>query len=340
MVAMLGGSSLSPVPEGVAGPDSSVDSAGVLAGLAYVNRCLRGHRSFGIITGSFGAMEVFVERVLAEYATRDDLHVIRVTAPTDSVQTFLGDCLSQLGFELNQVCLDDLHNLLVVFLRHESARGRRTVAVIQETEHCGPRVLEFMHTLSKVRAGATPAMTFLVTGSRDLHRVLDSPGMSGLRRFTRERFDVDRSFAWVTPIANEGVTKVASLPGGRPPRLHPAPAPAPAAAVAMAMATERRLIVMLDGTLIERRSLEPGRLLIGRSPKSALRLDSRYVSRHHAALIITNDDTMLVDLRSTNATLVNGQAVASKALDHGDMLAIGNFRLRYDCRRQPLPVRE
>lgn len=100
------------------------------------------------------------------------------------------------------------------------------------------------------------------------------------------------------------------------------------------------IVVLLDGAIIERRKLAPGKLVIGRSPQSGLRLDSRYVSRHHAMLIVAADSVTVVDLRSTNATLVNGQAAISQRLEHGDLLAIGNFRLRYDCRPGQIPIRE
>ncbi|MBL8202429.1 MAG: FHA domain-containing protein [Chromatiales bacterium] len=181
-----------------------------------------------------------------------------------------------------------------------------------------------MQTLSRVRAGATPAITFLLTGSRDLHRVLDSPGMTGLRQFTRERFDLDRSLAWVRP-------------GDRPgPAVRP-PAPGQGVHLVASVATDDtpgKLIVMLDGAIIERRELTSGRLAIGRSPQSDLRLNSRYVSRHHAALLVTADGVTVVDLQSTNSTLVNGKAIARQRLEHGDLVSIGNFRVRYDRRRR------
>jgi len=321
MAALFEVTSLSPATGEREPAGHDLDSAGVTAGLAYINRCLRGHRSFGILTGSARQMTTLIARAAGEFEVRDDLHRIRVTTPTDSVQTFLERCLEQLGFEMLQARLDDLHNLLVVFLRHEGARGRRTVAIVEETERYGPRVLEFMQTLSKVRAGATPAITFLLTGSRDLHRVLDSPGMAGLRQFTRERFDLDRSLAWV-------------VPGNKPRPAAPSPLPNPAKPAVESNAgvsTPGWLVVMLDGAIVERRSLAPGRLVIGRSPQSGLRLDSRYVSRHHAVLTITPEAVTVVDLRSTNATLVNGIVIGSQQLEHGDLLAIGNFRLRYHC---------
>lgn len=324
MAALFDGATRSPLPgpQGEAGRTSrTFDPAGVTAGLAYVSRCLRGHRPFGIITGSAGGLDALLERVTANCAAREDLHTVRIAVPTDSVQTFLATCLAQLGFELLQAALDDLHNLIVVFLRHESARGRRTVVFIEATDQYGPRVLEFMQTLSKVRAGATPAMTFILTGSPGLHRILDSRGMSGLRQLTRERFDLDRSLAWIATSGKAAALVRPWSSGKRVEQRAVASEPSP-----------RCLVVMLDGEIVERQELVPGRLLIGRSPQSGLRLDSRYVSRHHAALVVTPESVVVVDLRSTNGTLVNGQVTASQQLEHGDLLAIGNFRLRYDFR--------
>ena len=303
------------------GVPRTADPAGVTAGLAYVHRCLRGHRPFGIITGSAGGLHALVERVAGDCAAREDLHTVRLAAPTDSVQTFLASCLAELGFELHQAAFDDLHKLMLVFLRHESARGRRTVVIVEATEHYGPHVLEFMETLSKVRAGATAAMTFILVGSRDLHRILDSRGMAGIRPFTRERFDLDRSLAWVTPAGKTGEVP-APWATGRQPAQDPA----------ISQTSPLNLLVMLDGAILERRELSPGRLVIGRSPKCGVQLDSRYVSRQHALLVVTTDTVAIVDLQSTNTTLVNGQVTASQQLEPGDLVAIGNFRLRYDCR--------
>jgi pSer/pThr/pTyr-binding forkhead associated (FHA) protein len=88
---------------------------------------------------------------------------------------------------------------------------------------------------------------------------------------------------------------------------------------------------MLDGVIVERHPVTTGRLLIGRSPQSGLRLDSPYVSRHHAMLLITPHSLEVIDLQSTNRTLVNGTVAERQSLEHGDLLAIGNFRVRYEC---------
>lgn len=295
------------------------DDAAMTAAMAYVGRCLRGHRPFAIITGSRDSgVHSLAACIEADYRGRDELHVIRLDEPRESVQAFLAACLTQLGFDLFEAGLDDLHNLLVVFLRHESARGRRTVILIHNAERSGPRVLEFLHTLARVRAGPTPALSIVMTGSRSLHRVLDSPGMAAMKGMTRERFDLDRAFAWVSPAAD--IRAVAD-------RVQPGNSRVPS--TTSKAVTGHRLVVTLDGAVIEQRSLNPGRLIIGRSRRSDLCLDSRYVSRNHAALLVSGEDATIIDLGSTNGTLVDGSEVSDWILPSGAIIGIGNFRLRY-----------
>jgi hypothetical protein len=296
--------------------DAPLRAAALSAASAYVNRCLRAQRPFAVLAGSMqAALAALLDHLADDCRARDDLHLVRIDAPGDSIQDFLARALTQLGFELQAVELDDLHNLLVVFLRHEGARGRRTVFLIEHTERCGPRVLEFLQVLSRVRVAAVPAATFMLAGTQALCRILDSPGMAGLKQFTRERFDLD---AVVVRVADPAFTVIHN-----PPAASPAP---PAAATVR----RRSLVVMLDGVVIERRLLARGRLLIGRSRHNDLCLQSRFVSRNHAVLIVTDTEAHVVDLRSTNPTRVNGQPVQNRALAAGDLLSIGNYQLRFD----------
>ena len=289
------------------------DPASVTAGLVYVRRCLRAHQPFGVITGSVRSLDALLLRIAADCAAREDLHTVRIAVSTDCVQSFLSACLAQLGFELSEPSLEDLQKVMVVFLRHESARGRRTVVILDDTDHCSPHVLELMKVLSAVRAGATPAVTFILAGSPDLHRILNSPGMSGLRQYTRQRFDIDEGLVSAATVEPESLRWKKSAVSGD--------------------VIQRSITVMHDGVIVERRELLPGRLLIGRSGHSGLCLESRFVSRNHAALLVTSRETVIVDLQSTNTTLVNGEVTASRKLEHGDLLTIGDFRLRFDCRR-------
>lgn len=290
--------------------------ATLTAASAYLNRCLLGQRPFAVLTGSVQlTLGALLDHLVAECQRREDLHLVRINAPGDSIPDFLTRALTQLGFELQAVEADDLRNLLMVFLRHEGARGRRTVFLMEHTEQCGPRVLEFLQVLSRVRVSAIPAATFVLAGTQTLCRILDSPGMAGLKQFTRERFDLDAAVVRVVEPTLSVVRPHAV--GWSPSR--------PVDAI-----QRRSLVVMLDGAILDRRTLACGRILIGRSQHNDLCLGSRFVSRHHAVLIVTENEVHIVDLRSTNPVRVNGQPVQNQALAAGDLLTIGNYQLRFD----------
>ncbi len=68
---------------------------------------------------------------------------------------------------------------------------------------------------------------------------------------------------------------------------------------------------------------------VGRHPRSDVFLDEVTVSRHHAELRWTNSGFRVIDLGSLNGTYVNGEAVDSAVLVHGDELQCGKFQLTF-----------
>jgi DNA-binding NtrC family response regulator len=107
-----------------------------------------------------------------------------------------------------------------------------------------------------------------------------------------------------------------------------APSYAPAAA-AMAAATFRLSVV--DGAdrggsvLVS--ATRPSPLLIGQSASCELRLADRHVSRRHAAVDVSGSRLHLVDLGSTNGTLVNGVSVMDAYLQGGEVVRVGETAL-------------
>jgi len=78
-------------------------------------------------------------------------------------------------------------------------------------------------------------------------------------------------------------------------------------------------------------ALASRRTRIGRNPKTDITLLDPGVSREHAVLV--RDDAgqthQLEDLGSTNGTRVNGEAVDTATLAHGDEIEVGQTRFRY-----------
>ncbi|MCP3687416.1 MAG: FHA domain-containing protein [Gammaproteobacteria bacterium] len=68
---------------------------------------------------------------------------------------------------------------------------------------------------------------------------------------------------------------------------------------------------------------------IGRKPGNDLPIDNLSVSGRHAQVITILDDSFLEDLGSTNGTYVNGRLVKKHALENGDNITLGRFRISY-----------
>ena len=70
---------------------------------------------------------------------------------------------------------------------------------------------------------------------------------------------------------------------------------------------------------------------VGRSTDNDIQIADGQASRHHAEIRYDNGRHHIVDLNSTNGTLVNDNRIASAhALSHGDIITIGNTELRYE----------
>jgi hypothetical protein len=70
--------------------------------------------------------------------------------------------------------------------------------------------------------------------------------------------------------------------------------------------------------------------IIGRLPDCNVTLSDPQASRHHAEIRPSRDGYVLVDLGSTNGTLLNGTMVREHRLNHGDEIRIGSTSLRFE----------
>ncbi len=68
---------------------------------------------------------------------------------------------------------------------------------------------------------------------------------------------------------------------------------------------------------------------VGRSLAADIRFDDPTVSRRHALIVRHPDGVRLLDDRSLNGVFVNGARVDGKALQDGDEIIVGRYRLAF-----------
>ena len=105
--------------------------------------------------------------------------------------------------------------------------------------------------------------------------------------------------------------------------------PATALAEVVARAAAPELEVQFRGQHLARLALAPGQLVVGRAEDAGLRLDDRFVSRHHCRFITSADQTTVEDLDSRNGMLVNGVPCRIHRLLPHDQVVIGEHTLVY-----------
>ncbi len=79
-------------------------------------------------------------------------------------------------------------------------------------------------------------------------------------------------------------------------------------------------------------SLESNDIIIGRSMSSNVFIDDRSVSKSHAKLTYSFGEVSIIDLDSTNKTIVNGSAIppfVPKKLENNDQIKIGNVLFKF-----------
>ncbi len=93
--------------------------------------------------------------------------------------------------------------------------------------------------------------------------------------------------------------------------------------------TLARIDVRLQGRVVEAHNLEVGRTVIGRTPDNEIRIDSKYVSRHHCQIVSDLERSVLEDLNSTNGVFLGKQRIKKKGLEDGDVIVLGKHELVY-----------
>jgi pSer/pThr/pTyr-binding forkhead associated (FHA) protein len=90
-----------------------------------------------------------------------------------------------------------------------------------------------------------------------------------------------------------------------------------------------KLILTLNGAFLGEHDLDKDLLTIGRRPNNDIHIDNLAVSGSHALVRTIGSDSFLEDLDSTNGTIVNGKPIKKHILQHGDVIELGKYQLKY-----------
>lgn len=143
----------------------------------------------------------------------------------------------------------------------------------------------------------------------------------GLLARPKVSFETDESFKrGEFRVESELTEETGGPPTGPQPKREAAPAATGAGAL---------LALVEDGSVVKEFPLEADRLVIGRLEDSDVQIPDPGASRRHAEVRRDGEEYVLVDLGSTNGTLVNEAPVSERTLEEGDRITIGRTVLEF-----------
>ncbi len=88
-------------------------------------------------------------------------------------------------------------------------------------------------------------------------------------------------------------------------------------------------LICLTGDAAKRFPLTKRTVTLGRGPQCDLQIVTHYVSREHARITLIDGKPLIEDLGSRNGVFVNSVRVDRRALQHGDLITIGESQFRF-----------
>lgn len=292
---------------------------------------------------------------------RSDIVIAEVDGSNLSAEEFLVSVLSQFGHNVELQSANDLLRLVSVFAVRQTRALQPPLVVVDNLEKMQPAALRALCVLANVTCRGKYAVRIVLTGTTTAQRLLGAKGMSALSRRIESVYEVepltvqdsmlflhDRLQACqvtepdsVFPL--NVCNRIHELAHGNPLRLseiargtlqQTVSLPVSVADIDRYLQAAKRkrpaprLIVSLNGEVIETFRIKERKVTIGRSNLADIVIHSDYASRFHALLLAYSDALVLVDLNSANSTLVNSARVSSAILQSDDIISIANHRIK------------
>jgi pSer/pThr/pTyr-binding forkhead associated (FHA) protein len=90
-----------------------------------------------------------------------------------------------------------------------------------------------------------------------------------------------------------------------------------------------KLVLSRGGAVVHQCFLDKDRIGVGRGAHNHVVVDDPAVGAEHAQIVPVGNDHILEDLGSGGGTRVNGHGIDRHILQHGDVVELGSFYLRY-----------
>jgi len=124
------------------------------------------------------ASSVVVQSFVA--ALSADVAVVRIDEPCSNATEFMGKVIEGVGFEPNDMSLEDLEGIFTMFLSFQKSHGHRTVLCIERAQEQDLWVLDKLRSLSEQEAKTGFGLMLIIMGQSGLKELLHSGPLSAV----------------------------------------------------------------------------------------------------------------------------------------------------------------
>jgi type II secretory pathway predicted ATPase ExeA len=272
----------------------------------------------------------------------------------------LAAILEQFGYDVAPGPTDELLGKIQAFLVQQTRTRRPPLLVIDKLNRMYPGALNVLCKLARIWADGQFALRLILLSDTDCSRILSSPSMKPvadrlygrmeLRAFTQKEsliylYEKLRSAGAARPddiFPADICDAIHAAAEGLPCKLNRIARAVIEQSDALPVRLDRiecpelpvlsedspRLVLTKAGEVLQDMQLVSTRVLLGRSEVCDVIVDDRFVSKIHALLTWNDDSVMLIDLNSSNSTLVNSRPVKTRVLRDNDVISLGDHRLK------------
>ena len=261
----------------------------------------------------------------------------------------LAGMLSQFGVdrvsEHDEVMLQQLNK----FMAEQANVGHAPVLIIDNVDRASASTLRLLDWLSSLDAGSECALRIVLTGKEKLASLLQQDSMRSLARRRPATYSLNPLSAQETMIylrtrfiaaggqgserifPVETCEKLRERSRGWPGELNRHATELLKRIRELQSAKERpKITVTRDGYTMDVHELTERKYIIGRNELADITLDDPHVSKTHAMLQVFSNAIVLIDLNSTNGTLVNSKMALKRILRNNDIISLGRYRLKLE----------
>lgn len=317
--------------------------------MRFLSASLRQPNGIALLQGPAGSGKSTTVREQAAWTARDAA-VALIDGANLSPRELLTSMLEQFGVETETDQDDLLLQIVNDFASRQTRNGSPPVLVIDEADRAMPSALRLVNWLAALETQGKYSLRIVLTGRERLSKLAQN---DSLRRLAH-RHPLVHTLNPLTPretvtylhtrlIAAGGDRCERVFPIDVCTRLHERSRGWPGALNECAMELmdrmkelraarpSPRIIVSRDGEPVTEYELRHRReYIIGRTDLADIVVEDSYVSKLHAMLKVYGNAIVLLDLNSTNGTIVNSREVEKAILRSDDVISLGRHRLKIE----------